>query len=191
MKLKDSFDLLEHFGNLIDDETREILKKYLKGERELKDAKGKIERVYENSETKTLLLDSKIKVVLLGEAAKIEVFEGLDVSVRGFLSEGKIEVKNVKDLEITANFTPISQLVSGKRSNLRGRVSGLGDVDFAREIYLSDKTGRIKVLLMEKKVYDVVDIGDCVEIFNCLIKVNKKGELEAHVDKKSKVRFCE
>lgn len=190
MRSRDSLDLIEHFGDLIDDETREILKKYLSGEKFEKLVEGKVERIYENSKVKILLLDSGLKVNLLDKAYNLEIFEGFEVKVRGLVFDGRISVRDPKDLEVKVEFTPISELLPGKRQNLKGRVSGFGDVEFAREIYVSDDTGRIKVLLWEEReVYEIADIGDFVEIFNCLIKINARGEVEAHVDKRSRVKI--
>lgn len=189
MRSRDSPDLIEHFGDLIDDETREILKKYLNEGKFEKIVEGRVEKVYENSEVKVLLLDSGLKVNLLDKAYGLEVFEGFEVKVKGSILDGKINAKDPKDLEVKVNFTPISELSPEKRQNLRGRISGFGDVEFAREIYVSDETGRIKVLLWEEReVYENADIGDFVEIFNSLIKMNARGEIEAHVDKRSKVK---
>ncbi len=96
-------------------------------------------------------------------------------------------------MEMLANyevvlFTKIADIKPG-RVNVRGRVSGIGDPENAREIYLSDETGRIKVFV-SRDVYFQADIGKEIEIYNGFAKEGKKG-IEVYANKFSIVRFLE
>ncbi|MEM0022323.1 MAG: OB-fold nucleic acid binding domain-containing protein [Archaeoglobaceae archaeon] len=96
-------------------------------------------------------------------------------------------------MEMLANyevvsFTKIAEIKPG-RVNVRGRISGIGDPEIAREIYISDETGRIRVLV-SKEVYFQADIGKGIEIYNGFAKEGKKG-IEVHANKFSIVRFLE
>lgn len=89
--------------------------------------------------------------------------------------------------EVTS-FTKIAEIKPG-RVNIRGKVSGIGDPESAREIYVSDETGRIRVLV-SREVYFEADIGREIEIYNGFAKEGKNG-IEVHVNKFSMVRFLE
>ncbi|MFN3384734.1 MAG: OB-fold nucleic acid binding domain-containing protein [Archaeoglobaceae archaeon] len=96
-------------------------------------------------------------------------------------------------MEMLANyevvlFTKIADIKPG-RVNIRGKVSGIGDPETAREIYLSDETGRIKVFV-SRDVYFQADIGKEIEIYNGFAKEGKNG-VEVHANKFSIVRFLE
>lgn len=86
-------------------------------------------------------------------------------------------------------FVKISEIVPGK-VNIRGKVSGIGDPEIANEIYLSDETGRVRVILWNKEIYWKAEIGMELEIYNCYAKKGSKG-VEIHVNKYSSVRFLE
>ncbi len=86
-------------------------------------------------------------------------------------------------------FTKISKIVPGK-VNIRGKVSGIGDPDIGREIYLSDETGRVRIIVWDKEIYRRAEIGMTVEIYNAYAKEGKKG-MEVHVNKYSIVKFLE
>ncbi|NHW23139.1 MAG: hypothetical protein HA489_02650 [Archaeoglobales archaeon] len=86
-------------------------------------------------------------------------------------------------------FTKISEIVPGK-VNIRGKVSGIGDPDIGREIYLSDETGRVRIIVWDKEVYKKAEIGMTVEIYNAYAKEGKKG-MEVHVNRYSIVKFLE
>jgi len=101
--------------------------------------------------------------------------------------ETALELANYSpnDLE----FTKISEIVPGK-VNIRGRVSGIGDPEFANELYLSDETGRVRVLVWDKEIYRRAEIGAKLEIYNGYAKEGKRG-IEVHVNRYSIVRFLE
>lgn len=86
-------------------------------------------------------------------------------------------------------FTKISEITPGK-VNIRGRVSGIGDPEFANEIYLSDESGRVRVIVWDKEIYYKAEIGMVIEIYNGFAKEGKKG-IEVHVNKYSIVKFSE
>lgn len=190
-------EIKRHFADLIDEDVADLLLKYAAGEVEISGKiEGVVKKVYEGNfggkRIKTVYLDSNLRVTLWGEASKIEIVPGMILSAKGKIVDNKLEIFDAGNLSFRFEFTAIEKLVPEKRCNLRGRVSGIGDVGFAREIYISDATGRIKVVLWNcKDFYMKVDIGSCVEIINGVVKVNKKGEMEVHVDRNSSVRFCE
>jgi len=91
------------------------------------------------------------------------------------------------DEEFKIEFTPVSELTPLKNSNLRGRISGFGELRSYKkrtlaEIYLSDKTGRVKLILWDDNIsiYRKADIGDIIEVYNGYPKVGWDGELEVH-----------
>ncbi len=190
-------EIKRHFADLIDDDVADLLLRYAAGEVKISSkVEGIVKKVYEGNfggkRIKTVYLDSNLRVTLWGEASKIEIIPGMILSAKRKIVENRVEVFDTDNVSVRFEFTTIEKLVPDKRCNLRGRVSGIGDVGFAREIYLSDATGRIKVVLWNcKDFYMKVDIGSCVEIINGIVKMNKKGEKEVHVDKNSSVRFCE
>ncbi|MDI9646356.1 MAG: OB-fold nucleic acid binding domain-containing protein [Archaeoglobales archaeon] len=190
-------ELKRHFANLIDDNIVDLLLRYALGEIDVSSkVEGIVKKVYEGNfggkNIKTVYLDSNLRVTLWGEASKIEILPGMFLSARGKIVDNRLEVFDVDNVSVRFEFTAIEKLVPEKRVNLRGRVSGIGDVKFGREIYLSDATGRIKVVLWNcKDFYMKVDIGSCVEIINGIVKLSRRGEKEVHVDKNSSVRFCE
>ncbi|MET1124953.1 MAG: OB-fold nucleic acid binding domain-containing protein [Archaeoglobaceae archaeon] len=182
----------EHFAGLLDEETVELLEKYIRGELKVgRTVRGRVEKVYIRKNQKILVLDSKLKVVLHGEAAGIEVPEGANVEASGKLSDGVVDVLNPEAVKVSVDYTPIAKLIPDERFNVRGRVSGLGDVERGVEIYLSDESGRVRVLLWtQRDLYNLVDIGDCVEILNGIARLNRRGEIELHVDRRAKARLC-
>lgn len=86
-------------------------------------------------------------------------------------------------------FTKISEITPG-RVNIKGRVSGIGDPELANEIFISDESGRVRVVVWDKDIYFKAEIGAKVEIYNGYAKEGKKG-IEVHVNKYSIVKFLE
>jgi len=86
-------------------------------------------------------------------------------------------------------FTKISEIVPGK-VNIRGKVSGIGEPEIGKEIYLSDETGRVRIIVWNKEIYKKAEIGMTVEIYNGYAKEGKKG-MEVHVNRYSIVKFLE
>ncbi|MEM4509234.1 MAG: OB-fold nucleic acid binding domain-containing protein, partial [Archaeoglobaceae archaeon] len=76
------------------------------------------------------------------------------------------------------------------RVNIKGRVSGIGDPELANELYVSDDSGRVRVMVWDKEIYYKAEIGMKIEIYNGYAKEGKKG-IEVHVNKYSIVKFLE
>ncbi|MEM0214651.1 MAG: OB-fold nucleic acid binding domain-containing protein [Archaeoglobaceae archaeon] len=86
-------------------------------------------------------------------------------------------------------FTKIAEITPG-RVNIKGRVSGIGDPELANELYVSDDSGRVRVMVWDKEIYYKAEIGMKIEIYNGYAKEGKKG-IEVHVNKYSIVKFLE
>ena len=120
---------------------------------------------------------------------------GKSIELRGTMKNGEFVISRLRvieeDLSFNIEFTPVSRIVPLQHVHLRGRISGIGDIRRVKtrkgesdvaEIFLSDETGRVRVLLWDDNsdMYRKVDIGDCVEIFNAYPKIGWDGELEVH-----------
>ncbi|RLI74975.1 hypothetical protein DRO97_04535 [Archaeoglobales archaeon] len=162
-------------------------------------------REFENGIVTSIILadeSGKVKITLWNDAAKLvktgDVIEGAKIKAKGFLKKKnnglEISINDPSDIEVfEVEFKNISSIVHGI-VNIKGRVSGFGeirkidskDVEIA-EIYVSDESGRIRVLLWGDKVeiYKNLDIGDFVEIRNGYVKVGKDGDMEIHCGWKS------
>ncbi len=142
-------------------------------------------------------------IVLAVRGRRMALKHGHDVRVcflrcdvelsRGDVVEGLVFGDVVTELRVLGRidppnvFTPVSKVVPLRRVNVRGRVSGFGELKVVRdrdlaEIFVSDETGRIRVLLWGEnaKLYGELDIGDEVEIYNAYPKVGWDGEIELH-----------
>jgi replication factor A1 len=141
----------------------------------------------------------KIKAVFWNNAARIlsDISEGDILRIKGYLRKNKGEVElsvnHPSDMEVLeknsaeVEFTPVSKLEPLVHSSIKGRISGFGDVkNFKKkmlaELYISDDTGRVRLILWEDKVsiYRKADIGDIIEIYNGYPKVGWDGEMEVH-----------
>ncbi len=120
---------------------------------------------------------------------------GKTLELRGITKDGEFVVSSIKvveeDLPVKIEFVPISKIIPLQHVNLKGRISGLGELRKVKsrrgesnvaEIFLSDETGRIKILLWgdNSQIYKKADIGDYLEIFNAYPKVGWDGEIEVH-----------
>ncbi len=208
-------EIEERFGELIDSEVAKMLAEYSLGrfeEIKLSEAikggaayvSGMVERVlpvrkFKNGKVAAIVIrgDVVAKVNFWGEAAELvergEIVEGSSIRLRCYARNGELHVDRVENVEVEIRFTEITRLLPGERVNIRGRVSGIGDPDRAREIYVSDDTGRVRVMLWDDKtdIYYKVDIGDKIEILNGYVRVGKDGEMEVHAGKNSRVRIGE
>lgn len=198
MKIPRSFEeILEHFGGLIDDVTARLLENYAKG-KAVKVSKalnksgrvvveGKVQRVFpvrhfdkngRKGKVGSIIIedDQKVRVNFWNEAAEIieagDIVEGVRVKLRGHSRNGEIHVNSLSEVEVFLDFLSVSELAEkeGERVNVKGFVTGLGEPEKAREIYISDETGRVRVLLENESFYFAVDIGTYVEIYNALIR---------------------
>ncbi|HID43704.1 MAG TPA: hypothetical protein EYP30_08050 [Archaeoglobaceae archaeon] len=119
---------------------------------------------------KKLRTGSSIKVTIMGAGKELNA----------------IDIEEIEE-EFKIEFTPVSKLAPLKISNLRGRVSGFGKLKSFKnrtlaEIYLSDETDRVKLILWDDNIsiYRKADIGDTIEVYNGYPKVGWDGELEVH-----------
>ncbi|AEA48074.1 OB-fold nucleic acid binding domain-containing protein [Archaeoglobus veneficus] len=137
--------------------------------------------------------------VAIGEKAEqLSKFEkGDGIKVTGYSREGVFLVSAISPCETggySVNFTPISKLKPLQHANVRGRVSGIGELRKVKdrllaELYISDETGRIRLLLWDDNVtvYRQADVGDLIEAFNCFPKIGWDGEIEVHCGRSSVV----
>jgi len=96
-------------------------------------------------------------------------------------------------------FTPIEKIVPNTRVSIKGFVSGMGRIrEFMRsdgsmgkvvDIYVSDETGRIKVILWNEhaELLEKIDLGSPIEIIDAAAKLNEIGEIELSVGRRSQV----
>ncbi len=122
--------------------------------------------------------------------SKIE--DGSTIKVKGGRQEKKFSVEEVEVLGdaqsgFGAEFTPVTSLTSFQVANLKGRVSGLGKLKQHKnrelaEIYISDESGRVKLVLWDDNVsiYREADIGDSIEVYNGYSKLDWNEEMEVH-----------
>ncbi len=214
MKDKLIEEIKEHFSGLIDDETAKLLAEYALGEfnkthEDFVTVEGFVDKIYpirrfrDNVVVPIIIRNDRVvRVNLWNDTTTLifegKLFEGLRVRVKGFLKNGEINVTDVSNIEVWANFDKISSIIPGSKVNIKGKISGIGELkefkDFKlAEIYVSDESGRVKVVLWNEKinVYKKADIGSEVEIYNGYAKIGKNGELEVHIGKNSNVRFSE
>lgn len=127
-----------------------------------------------------------------GAAASLrQIEEGTTVKIKGGRQGTKFTVEEVEVTEETkdfhAEFVPLANLTPQQISNVKGRVSGLGKIKQHKkrelaETYISDDSGRVKLVLWEDNVstYKEADIGDFIEVYNGYPKIGWDGEMEVH-----------
>jgi len=198
MKIPKSFEeILEHFGGLIDEVTARLLESYAEGKAvKVSEAlsksgrvvvEGKVVRVFpvrhfdkngRKGKVGSIIIedDQTVRVNFWNEAAEVieagDIVEGVRVKLRGYSRGGEIHINSLSEVEVFLDFVSVSELAEkeGERVNVKGFVSGLGEPEKAREIYISDETGRARILLENESFYFAVDIGTYVEIYNALIR---------------------
>ena len=240
MELREN--LKEHFGDLIDEETLDMLVRYARGEevkfrvdgivldvgKNLKIRRG--EEVYEISleccrekfkpgylvRVYSEIVRSERDFEIVGDVSKViqGVFLGKNgfrfalaveksvwicfgdvdcrrgdvLELRGFTQEDTFYVLSYRILdrsEVKCVWTEIKDVKPLKIVNLRGRVSGLsGKFRRFAVIHISDESGRIRVVLFGEnaELYDSLDVGDWVEIYNCYARIGYNGEIEVVCD---------
>ncbi len=122
----------------------------------------------------------------------VECERGDLVEVKGFNVEdtfyvishrvlGKANVENI--------WIKVEDVVPLRVINLRGRVSGFYGEKVVKGkkvaiIYISDESGRIRVVLMGENtnLYKDLDVGDCIELYNCYARIGYDGEIEVLCD---------
>lgn len=198
MKTPKTYDeIMEHFGGLIDEVTAKLLESYAKGETaKVSEAlaksgrvavEGLVLRVFpvrhfnkngRKGKVGSVVIqdDRAVRVNFWNEAAEVieagDIVEGARIRVRGYARGEEIHVNSLSEIEVFLDFVSVSELAEkeGERINVKGFVTGLGEPEKANEIYISDETGRVKVLLEDESLYYAVDIGTYVEIYNALAR---------------------
>ena len=143
--------------------------------------------------------DQGLKVgdsILVLNARSSERYGTLELSLG---REGAIEkLDDNEKVEFTEKITMIEDLVSEGIVTVVGEVSGIGEIrEFLRpsgepgkvfNIHLSDRTGRIRIMLWNDVVDDAlsVDFGDRCMVVDGAVKVSREGEFEVHVDWRSR-----
>lgn len=157
----------------------------------LEDSREKIRGIVlaRNGSKIALKHGSSVKVCFLkcnAELKKGDVIEALGFGSEEFVVTD-LKVINHIDMDFSNVFTPIARIIPLRKVNLKGRVSGLNGLRVVKgkdlaEIFISDETDRIKVLLWGEhtKLYRELDIGDEIEIYNAYPKVGWDGEIEVH-----------
>ena len=156
----------------------------------------------------------KIRLTLWNEKAEVDLFEGEVLELINAVSReryGQVEIqaggyslirKSEASIEYEETVTPISELQPGTISSISGFVSGLGEVrEFERDngsvgrvanIYLSDRTGRVRVALWNDHVdlIESVDIGSRIDLVDCQVKAGWNDETEVSCGWSTKVTFA-
>ncbi len=132
---------------------------------------------------------SSVKICLLkckAELRRGDVIEALGFGDDEFIIT-ELRVINHVETDFSNVFTPISRIIPLQKVNIRGRVSGLNGLRLVKgkdlaEIFISDETDRVKVLLWGEhaKLYRELDVGDLIEIYNAYPKIGWDGEIEVH-----------
>ncbi len=132
---------------------------------------------------------SSVKVCTLKCEAQLrrgDVIEALGFGNEEFVIT-ELRVINNVEIDFSSVFTPICKIIPLQKVNVRGRISGLNGVRLVKgkdlaEVFISDETDRVKVLLWGEhaKLYREIDVGDEVEIYNAYPKIGWDGEIEVH-----------
>jgi len=137
---------------------------------------------------------NSVRVCLL--KCRVNLKRGDVIEALGFGDEEfivtELRVINHVKADFLNVFTPISKIIPLQKVNLRGRVSGLNGLRLVKgkdlaEIFISDETDRVKVLLWGEhaKLYKELDVGDLIEIYNAYPKIGWDGEMEVHCGRSS------
>lgn len=188
------------FGEVVDvDEVREF---------ENENGDGKVRSVKLGDES------GRIRVSLWGDHAEMDLEPGDCLLIEyGYTRErygevelnvgyrGKIEKKE-EGVSFHRNLTPLSELVQGKRFDVRARVTGKRDTHFferkdgsegkVSNIHLSDGTGDRRVALWGDKAEFVedVEVGDVVLLEDAQARENN-GEIELSLDWNSSIEVLD
>ena len=157
----------------------------------LEDSRERIRGIVLAVRGKRLALKHGLEVKVCSLKCDVELGRGDVIEALGFGGEEfvvtELRIIDHVDVDFPNVFTPISKIIPLRKVNVRGRVSGFGELKVVRgkdmaEIFLSDETGRVRVLLWcdNAKLYGELDIGDSVEIYNAYPKIGWDGELELH-----------
>jgi len=132
---------------------------------------------------------NSVKMCLLkceAELRRGDVIEALGFGDEEFTIT-ELRVINHVETDFSNVFTPISKIIPLQKVNIRGRISGLNGLKLVKgkdlaEIFISDETDRVRVLLWGEhaKLYRELDVGDLIEIYNAYPKIGWDGEIEVH-----------
>ncbi|MDY6931763.1 MAG: OB-fold nucleic acid binding domain-containing protein [Halobacteriota archaeon] len=160
---------------------------------------GKVKNLVIGDET------GKIRVVLWGEMTSFDVKLGSVVEVNNGYSKdsyGSVEVHlgrgsqiglSDKDVVYKEIITPIDYIELNRGYNLLGNITGLdsirefvkknGSVGRVANIFVSDDSGRIKVVLWDdhSEIVNEIDIGSPVKIIDGFSKIGRDGDLEINL----------
>jgi|Deesub1362A_J573_1020465.scaffolds.fasta_scaffold00050_40 replication factor A1 len=110
-----------------------------------------------------------------------------------------ITIKGIPDREV--ELTKIADIVPRRVVNIKGEVSGMervrefttkdGRLGRVGHIYLSDETGRVRVVLWNERtnIIQDIDIGTPILIINGFSKLGYDGLLEVHVNWKTQIEI--
>jgi len=156
----------------------------------------------------------KINLTLWNEQARMPLLKGETLEVVNGSSReryGSVEVQTgsytvVRKCSNTVSFsekmTPVSDLKPGALCSIEGFVTGLGEVrEFQRDdgkvgrvanIYISDATGRVKVVLWGEHVQLLqgLDLGYRAEIIDAMAKSGWNDELEISCGWRTRITFA-
>ena len=157
----------------------------------------------------------KIRVVVWGDMASIEVELGSVVNIsNGYSKEsyGSVEVHmgrgssirlSDEDVEYKEVITPIDCIGLDGVYNIVGNVTGLDTIrEFVKKddsvgrvtnIFVSDKTGRIKVVLWDEHVslLEEADIGSSVKITDGYSRMGRNDEIEINIGWRGRITLMD
>ncbi len=174
-------EIREHFRDLIDDETLNMLIRYAKGENH-----EVVRGVFLGGRKDRFAVAVESSVWIC--RGKFDFERGDLVELKGF-SRGEFLVVDAKVLgksSVPNVWECVSKVVPLKTFNLRGRVSGFsGEFRRSAVIHISDGSGRIRVVLVgdNAEIYRDLDVGDWVELYNCTARFGYDGEMEVVCDR--------
>ncbi|MCS3923927.1 OB-fold nucleic acid binding domain-containing protein [Methanosalsum natronophilum] len=104
-----------------------------------------------------------------------------------------------KDIEFKENFNLIETITPNQACSIKGQISGLDDIkeftrkdgteDLVANIYVSDRSGRIRLVLWGDNANKIneMDIGSNIEVIDAYVKDGLRDEIEAHVGNRSQI----
>ncbi|RQD84496.1 replication factor A [Methanosalsum natronophilum] len=103
------------------------------------------------------------------------------------------------DIEFKENFNLIETITPNQACSIKGQISGLDDIkeftrkdgteDLVANIYVSDRSGRIRLVLWGDNANKIneMDIGSNIEVIDAYVKDGLRDEIEAHVGNRSQI----
>jgi len=173
------------------------------------ETEGKVKNLVIGDET------GRIRVVVWGDMTAIEVELGSVVDIsNGYSKEsyGSVEVHlgrgslirlSDEDVEYREEITPIDCIGLDGVYNIVGNITGLDTIrEFVKKddsvgrvtnIFVSDKTGRIKVVLWDEHVslLEEADIGSSVKITDGYSKIGRSDEIEINIGWRGRITLMD